>query len=66
MAEKKTVGQPFRFGKLVQQSSGCGVVADLPCGHKEAEWAVVGVGDGVELGVHAALGTVDQPPEITF
>jgi len=58
--------QPFRFGQVVQQSRSSGVVADLPGGHEEAERAAVGVGDGVKLGVHAALCAADQAPEIPF
>ena len=41
-------------------------VADLAGGHEEAQGAPVRIGDGVKLGVHAAFGAADQPPEIPF
>ena len=43
-----------------------GIIADLACGHEEAERTAVGIGDGVELRVHAPFGVADQPPKIPF
>ena len=58
--------QPLRLGQVVQQRCRARVVADLPGGHEEAQWAAVRVGDSMELGVHAAFGAADQAPEIPF
>ena len=58
--------QPFRLGQLVQQGCRAGVVADLACGHEEAQRATVRIGNGMELGVHAAFGAAYQAPEIPF
>ncbi|KIT98689.1 hypothetical protein QU38_02915, partial [Staphylococcus aureus] len=33
-------------------------------GHEEAQRAAVGVGDGMELGVHAAFGAADEAAEV--
>jgi hypothetical protein len=58
--------QPLRLGQVVEQGRRTGVIADLAGGHEEAQGAAVGIGDGVKLGVHAALGPADQAPEIPF
>ena len=56
-----TVGQqPLRLWQAAQQGRRTGVVADLAGGHEEADRAALGVGDGMQLGVHAALGSADQ------
>lgn len=31
------------------------MIADPSCGHEEADWAAVRIGNGTELGVHAAF-----------
>lgn len=36
------------------------MVADLACGHEEADRAPIGISDGVQLGIHAALRAADQ------
>lgn len=36
------------------------MVADLACGHEEADRASVGIGNGVQIGIHGALGPADQ------
>jgi len=58
--------QPLSSGKTVQEGGGAGVVADLASGHEQADGASVGIGHGMKLGVHAALGASDQPPEAPF
>ena len=35
-------------------------VADLTGSHEEPDRAAIGIGDGMQLGVHAALGSADQ------
>ena len=52
--------QPFRRGQTAQQGRRAGVVADLACGHEEADRAAIGIGDGMQLGVHAASRAADQ------
>jgi hypothetical protein len=52
--------QPVRLWKAAQQGRRSGVVADLTCAHEEADRTPIGIGDGVQLGVHAALGPADQ------
>jgi hypothetical protein len=51
---------------IIEQRCRAGVVADLASGDKEAQGAPVRIGDGVELGVHAAFGAPDQAAEIPF
>ncbi len=58
--------QPLRLGQVVEQGCRTGVVADLACGHEEAQGAAVIVGDGMELGVRAAFGAAYQATEIPF
>ena len=55
--------QPLRLGQVVQQRCRAGVVADLPSGHEEAQGAPVGIGYGMELGVHTAFGATNQATE---
>jgi hypothetical protein len=55
--------QQSRFGQIVEQGRRAGVVADLARRDEEAQRAAVGIGDGVKLGVHAALGPPDQASE---
>ena len=54
----------LRLHLVVQQRGRTGVVADLTGGHEEAQGATVRVGDGMELGVHAAFRASDQAAEI--
>lgn len=56
--------QPLRFWHIVEQRCRVGVVADLASGHEEAQGAAVRVGNGMELGVHAAFGAPYQAAEI--
>ena len=52
--------QPLRLWQTTQQGSCPGVIADLACGHDEADRAAFRVGDGMQFGVHAAFGSTDQ------
>ncbi|CAM8671106.1 hypothetical protein MCEREM30_00825 [Paracoccaceae bacterium] len=52
--------QPLRLWQAAQQGRRAGIVADLACGHEEADRAAIGLGDGMQIGVHAALGSADQ------
>ena len=52
--------QPLRLWQAAQQRRRAGVIADLACGHEEPDRTTIGIGDGVQLGVHAALGSTDQ------
>ena len=52
--------QSLGFGKFIQQSGGADIIADLPCGHEETDRAGVRIGNGMELGVHAAFRASDQ------
>ena len=58
--------QPLRLWQIVQQRCCAGVIADLSGGHEEAERPAVGIGDSMQLRVHAALGAADQPSETPF
>lgn len=58
--------QPLGPGQAVQQGGGAGVVAELACRHEQAGRASIRIAHSVELGVHAALGAFDQPPEAPF
>lgn len=57
---------PLRLGQLVEQCRRTGVIADWSRRGEEAQRAAIGVGDGVKLGVHAALRASDQSAEIPF
>jgi hypothetical protein len=52
--------QPLRLWQTTQQGRRIRIVADLACGHEEADRAAIGIGDGMQLGVHAALCPADQ------
>src|SRR5690606_24191969 len=52
--------QPVRLWQAAQQGRRAGVVTDLARGHEEADRASIGVGNGVQLGVHAAFRPADQ------
>lgn len=52
--------QPLCLWQTTQQGSCPGVIADLTCRHEDADRASIAVGDGLQLGVHAALGPADQ------
>ena len=56
--------QPLRFRQFGKQRCRTGVVADPPGHHEEAQGAAVGIGNGMEFRIHAALGASDQAPEI--
>ena len=58
--------QPLRLGQIVQQGCRAGIVADLACGHEEAQGAAVGIADGMKLGVHPAFGAADQAAKTPF
>jgi len=61
------VGQhPLRLRQVLEQSRRTNVIADLASRDEEAQGAAVGIGDGMELGVHTALGPSDQAAEIPF
>ena len=52
--------QPLCLWQAAHQRRRAGVVADLACGHEEADRATIGIGDGMQLGVHAAFRAADQ------
>jgi len=52
--------QPFDIRQAAQQGSGADVVADLPCRNEQVERTSPAVADGVQLGIHAALGSANQ------
>lgn len=58
--------QPLRLRQAAQQGRSAGIVADLACGHEEAERAPIGIGGGMQLGVHAALRSADQTAALVF
>jgi hypothetical protein len=54
------VGQhPLCIWQAAQKGSGTGVVADLVSRHEEADRAAFCIGDGVQLRIHATLGSAD-------
>ncbi len=60
--------QPVDIRQTVAKRPRTDVVADLPCGYEKVEGASLAVADGMELRVHAALGSSDQataPPFLT-
>ena len=59
-------GHPLCLGQIIQQRCSAGVIAYLASGREKSERATVGIGDGVELRIHAAFGATDQPPEAPF
>jgi len=52
--------RPLRCGQTTQQDCRASVVADLACDHDKPDWAAIGIGDGMQLGVKATLRAVDQ------
>jgi hypothetical protein len=50
---------PLCIWQAAQKGSGTGVVADLASRHEEADRATLGIGDGVQLRIHATLGSAD-------
>ena len=52
--------QPFRLRQTAEQNRRASLVADLACGHQEAERAAFSVGNSMLLGVHATLGSADR------
>ena len=52
--------QPLGWWQTPQQSRRTGIIADLACGHEEADRATVAIGNGVQLGIHATFGSADQ------
>jgi hypothetical protein len=52
--------QPVDFCETAEQRSRANVVADLSSGDEQVNWSSLTVADGVQLGVHAALGTANQ------
>ena len=57
---------PLRLGQIVEQGCRAGIIADLSSGDEEAQGAAMGIGDGVKLGIHAALRASDQAAAIPF
>ena len=45
---------------MTRQCRRAGVIADLACGHEKPDWTAIGIGNGMQLGVHAALRAADQ------
>jgi hypothetical protein len=55
------VGQQLiRLWQAVQKRSRSRIIADLAWGHAEADRAAIGVCDGLQFGVHAAVRATDQ------
>lgn len=52
--------QPLRLRQAAQQGRSTCVIADLTCGHEEADRASLGIRHSVQLGVHPAFGSSDQ------
>ena len=52
--------QSLRFWQAAQQGSRTGVIAALAYRQEEPDQGTIGVGDGMQLGVHAARGAADQ------
>ena len=58
--------QPFDRRQGATQRSRADVVAHLASRDEEADWSPGAVRDGVQLGIHAALGSADQAPAPPF
>lgn len=56
----------MRFRQVIEQRGRACVVTDLAGGHEEAQRAAVGVGNGMQLRVHATLGAANQAAKIPF
>jgi len=52
--------KPFRVWKASQQGRLASVVAHLNRGHEEPDRAAIGVGNGMQFSIHAALCATDQ------
>jgi hypothetical protein len=52
--------EPFSLWQAVHQGSSAGIVADLTCGDKEADWAPTGICYRMQFGVHDAFDQSDQ------
>ena len=58
------------INQLVRTNRGVGIfprargIADLACGHEEPDRTAIGIGDGVQLGVHAPFGSADRAPPL--
>ena len=61
-----TVVTNHDLAKLVEQGGGTDIIADLACGHEEADRATIGICHGMKLGVHAAFRAPDQAPSTPF
>jgi hypothetical protein len=60
--------QPIGIRQAAQQCPCPDVIADLTRRDEQVQWPAFAVADGVQLGVHAALGATDQastPPFLT-
>jgi len=55
---------PLGTGQTAQKGGGPGVIADLASGHEELQRPSLGVGDGVQLRVQAAVRPPDQTPAL--
>jgi hypothetical protein len=62
-ASQPPVGQqPFDLRQVAKEYGGTHVVTDLACSHEESDRAAIGIGDGMQLGVHAAVGQPIRRP----
>ena len=52
--------QPIDLWEAAEQRPRSDVVADLSCGDEQVEWSALAVTDGMQLRVHAALGSADE------
>ena len=51
--------QPVRLWQTSHHGAGSDVLAEVSCRHERVQWASSAVAHGVQLGVHAALGSTD-------
>jgi len=58
--------QSVRIGQADDQSGSASIITNLACRHEEADGASIVIGDGMQLGVHAALRATDQPTAPPF
>ena len=59
---------PLRLGQIIEQGGCASIIAALTSGYEETEWASIGIGEGMQLRVHAAFCAPDQtsrPPFFT-
>ena len=59
----RLIGAVTRLRYRVEKGA---VVADLTGGHEEAQRASVRIGKGMQFGVHASFGAIDQTAETSF